>query len=47
MTILATRIQPSRQLACDQFVCERCGIDFTGRPNTHCRDCRSILKDEK
>ena len=47
MTIQATRIRPARELLCDQFVCERCGIDFTGRPNTYCKDCRSILKEEK
>lgn len=46
MTILATRIRPARQLSCDQFVCERCGIDFTGRPNIYCRDCRSVLKEK-
>ncbi|WP_157075254.1 hypothetical protein [Arthrobacter luteolus] len=46
MTILATRILPIRELRCDEFICKRCGIDFTGRPNTHCKDCRSILRKE-
>ena len=45
VSIYATRIMPPRTLGDEEHICERCGIDFTGRRTaTHCIDCRSILR---
>ena len=44
-TVPATRIRPIREPRYGEYTCRRCGIDFTGRPNTHCKDCRSVIGD--
>lgn len=44
-TVQATRIRPANEPRYGEYVCERCGIDFTGRPNTRCKDCRSVIRD--
>ncbi|WP_341394039.1 hypothetical protein [Arthrobacter sp. G119Y2] len=45
MSIMATRILPTRELRSEEHICRRCGIDFNGRANAeYCTDCRWHVK---
>ncbi|MET4059982.1 hypothetical protein ABIB35_001527 [Arthrobacter sp. UYP6] len=45
MSIMATRIQPIRELRSEEHICRRCGIDYKGRASSeYCTDCRGHAK---